>query len=269
MFLANKEDIMFEDEKKKWEDQLKETVNQLNNRKFEYDVNADALYQQYKNIYNEQGKKAMEDTMGQASALTGGYASSYAQTAGQGAYNEYMKGLDQLVPELYQSAKAQYDLEGEELTKRYEYLRELLGGEGVLGDATTDDITLSDDVVKNLESIKDNDTLANTLDKMVENKEISESKADELYAQYVDKNEAYSTTKEGNSEANYLMMFRRAMNSDDGAGWSLTSDGDIEAPDGSVLSRKDWSRLLQSYGVKQSQARGITKDLVKKLESLK
>lgn len=266
MFLANKEDIMFEDEKKKWEDQLKETVNQLNNRKFEYDVNADALYQQYKNIYNEQGKKAMEDTIGQASALTGGYASSYAQTAGQEALNDYMKGLDYLAPELYKTAKEQYDLEGEELTKRYEYLRELLGGEGVLA---TDDITLSDDVVKNLESIKDNDTLAVTLDKMVENKEISESKADELYAQYVDKNEAYSTTKEGNSEANYLMMFRRAMNSDDGAGWSLTSDGDIEAPDGSVLSRKQWSKLLQSYGVDKSQARKSTKDLLEKLESLK
>lgn len=262
MFLANKEDIMFEDEKKKWEDQLKETVEQLSSRKFEYDVNADAVYQKYKNIYNEQGKKAMEDTIGQASALTGGYASSYAQTAGQGAYNEYMKGLDQLVPELYQSAKAQYDLEGEELTKRYEYLRELLGEED-------EPAILSDDVVKNLKSIKDNDTLADTLDKMVEKKEISESQADELYAQYVDKNEAYSTTKEGNSEINYLMMLRRAMNSNDGAGWSLTSDGDIEAPDGSVLSRKDWSRLLQSYGVKQSQARGITKDLVKKLESLK
>lgn len=269
MFLANKEDIMFEDEKKKWEDQLKETVNQLNNRKFEYDVNADALYQQYKNIYNEQGKKAMEDTMGQASALTGGYASSYAQTAGQGAYNEYMKGLDQLVPELYQSAKAQYDLEGEELTKRYEYIRELLGGEGVLGDATTDDITLSDDVVKTLESVKDNEELDKVLIKMFEEGQITKSQGDALAEKYADDNEVYSPNISGGKDINYLMMLRRALTSTDGAGWSLTSDGDIEAPDGSVLSRKDWSRLFQSTGMSQKQARQTTKDLLKKLESLK
>ena len=50
----------------------------LNREDFQYDVNADALYQQYKDRYVELGKDAMEDTMGQAAALTGGYGSSYA-----------------------------------------------------------------------------------------------------------------------------------------------------------------------------------------------
>ena len=50
----------------------------LNREDFQYDVDADALYQQYKDRYVELGKTAMQDTMGKAVALTGGYGSSYA-----------------------------------------------------------------------------------------------------------------------------------------------------------------------------------------------
>ena len=50
----------------------------LNREAFQYDLNADALYQQYQNRYQELGRNAMKDTMGQAAALTGGYGSSYA-----------------------------------------------------------------------------------------------------------------------------------------------------------------------------------------------
>ena len=46
----------------------------------------------------------MEDTLGKAAALTGGYASSYAQSAGQQAYNGYLQELAALVPELRQAA---------------------------------------------------------------------------------------------------------------------------------------------------------------------
>ena len=52
---------------------------------FSYDVNSDALYQQYANQYIQQGKMAMQDTIGQASAMTGGYGNSYAATAGNQA----------------------------------------------------------------------------------------------------------------------------------------------------------------------------------------
>ena len=55
----------------------------LNRDKFQYDINGDALYQQYKDRYIQQGKQAMMDTIGQASALTGGYGNSYAQGVGQ------------------------------------------------------------------------------------------------------------------------------------------------------------------------------------------
>ena len=64
--------------------QMQEALDAIRKRKkFSYDLNGDALYQQYKDKYVQQGKQAMQDTMGQAAALTGGYASTYGQAVGQ------------------------------------------------------------------------------------------------------------------------------------------------------------------------------------------
>lgn len=80
----------------------------LNGEKFSYDVNADALYQQYKDKYIKQGQQAMQDTMGQAAALTGGYGSSYATTAGSQAYQGYLERLNDIVPQLQEAAYNRY-----------------------------------------------------------------------------------------------------------------------------------------------------------------
>lgn len=99
-----------------WQSQLNETIAQILNRdKFSYDLNADALYQQYKDQYDTQGQLAMMDTMGQAAALTGGYGNSYAQMAGQQAYQGYLQRLNEVVPELYGMARDQYNQEGQAL----------------------------------------------------------------------------------------------------------------------------------------------------------
>lgn len=91
----------------------------LNREDFTYDFNADPLYQLYKNQYMEQGKTAMQDTMGQAAALTGGYGSSYAQNVGQQAYYSYLQELNDMIPELYQLAYDQYQDEGNKLLQEY------------------------------------------------------------------------------------------------------------------------------------------------------
>ena len=111
-----------EDEKKKtgyqstWQDQLKDTVGKILNReKFSYDMNADALYKQYKDQYTRQGKMAMMDTMGQATAMTGGYGNSYAQNVGQQAYQGYMQQLNDKLPTLQQMALDTYNSEGNRL----------------------------------------------------------------------------------------------------------------------------------------------------------
>ena len=88
-----------------WDD----TKSKLKNMKgFSYDLNGDALYQQYKDQYITGGKMAMMDTMGQAAAMTGGYGNSYAQSVGQQAYQGYLQGLNDKVPELYQLALSKY-----------------------------------------------------------------------------------------------------------------------------------------------------------------
>lgn len=94
----------------------------LKRDKFQYDVNGDALYQQYKDRYVQQGKQAMMDTMGQAAALTGGYGNSYAQQVGQQTYQGYLQGLNDKVPELYQLALDRYNQEGTDLMNQYSLL---------------------------------------------------------------------------------------------------------------------------------------------------
>lgn len=100
--------------------QLNDLYSQITNRgPFKYDLNADMLYQQAKDQYMQTGQQAMMDTMGQAAALTGGYGSSYASTAGNQAYQQYLTQLNSMIPEYYDRAAAQYEREGQELYNRY------------------------------------------------------------------------------------------------------------------------------------------------------
>ena len=102
---------------------LDDIINKILNREqFSYDLNGDALYQQYKDKYIQQGKMAMQDTMGQASAMTGGYGNSYAATAGNQAYQAHLENLNDIVPELYQMAYDRYNQEGQDMLNKYSML---------------------------------------------------------------------------------------------------------------------------------------------------
>ncbi len=99
----------------------------LNREEFTYNLNADPLYQQYKELYTQNGKKAMMDTVGEASALTGGYANSYAVTAGNQAYHEYLNNLNGIALDLRDRAYEQYGDESERLFEEVKLLRSLDG----------------------------------------------------------------------------------------------------------------------------------------------
>lgn len=104
----------------KWQGQIDSIIDSIRNREaFSYDVNSDALYQQYKDQYTALGKLASQDTMGQAAAMTGGYGNSYASSAGNQAYQQYLSQLNEVVPELYGMARDQYNAEGQELYNQY------------------------------------------------------------------------------------------------------------------------------------------------------
>ena len=97
-------------------DQIKALMEQIQNRDdFSYDVSQDTLFQQSLASAMASGKTAMQDTIGQASALTGGYGSTYATSAGNQAYNAYIQDAYANLPEYYQMALEAYQMEGQEM----------------------------------------------------------------------------------------------------------------------------------------------------------
>lgn len=108
----------------KYTRQAEALLGQIISRKpFSYDANSDPLYQIYKDRYIMGGQRAMENAMGQAAQLTGGYGNTYAQTVGQQQYQQYMEGLNDKVPELAQQAYTRYQGEGDRLRQSYQLLQ--------------------------------------------------------------------------------------------------------------------------------------------------
>ena len=104
-----------------YDDEINSLLGKLLDReKFSYYASTDPLYQQYKTLYTQQGKTAMQDTMGQAAALTGGYGSSYSQAVGQQQYDAYLQKLNEIVPDLYSRAYQMYRDEGDALLDQYQ-----------------------------------------------------------------------------------------------------------------------------------------------------
>lgn len=79
----------------------------LNREDFEYNVWEDDLYQQYKEQYNREGDRSMNDTLAAAASSAGGM-NSYAITAAQQANDYYAAQLTDKIPELYQLAYEMY-----------------------------------------------------------------------------------------------------------------------------------------------------------------
>ena len=110
-------DWAFDQERPTYTNQYQDQINSmvdaiLNREKFSYDYNQDPLYRQYAEAYTRNGRQAMNDTLAQMAARTGGLASSYANTASQQTYNNYMQALNDKIPELRQIAYNMYMDEG-------------------------------------------------------------------------------------------------------------------------------------------------------------
>ena len=104
-------------------DALNSLLNDFMNREdFEYDVDNDQMFQQALASAMGSGKTAMQDTMGQAAALTGGYGSTYATSAGNQAYNAFIQDAYDNLPEYYNMALAAYEAEGQQMLQQYNML---------------------------------------------------------------------------------------------------------------------------------------------------
>lgn len=103
----------------KWGSSIDDVLEQLMNpQEFTYDPNTDPLYLMLRDQSIRDGKLAMEDTMGQAAQLTGGYGNSHAQMLGQQTYQGYMQNVNDLVPELREQARADYDAQNDALLQQ-------------------------------------------------------------------------------------------------------------------------------------------------------
>ena len=131
--------VSYEKKAKEYESQVEQALKRLNSSSlgvavqdalsriqnrlpFSYDVQADGLYQQYKQQYEALGKRAMTETVARSAEKTGGYANSYGVTAGTQAYGDYMEKLADTVPQLYALAYERYQNEGKDLQSQYDIL---------------------------------------------------------------------------------------------------------------------------------------------------
>lgn len=105
--------------------ELDKKENEFNNiEKFTYSPNTDPLYKNYSDRYRAFGKTAMEDEMGKASSLTGGYGNTYSQTAGNQAYGSYLEKMNDVLPELYQLAYSKYSDEIDLIERQLKNLKD-------------------------------------------------------------------------------------------------------------------------------------------------
>lgn len=117
----------------------------LNREEFSYSFADDELYKRYRDQYNYLGERAMNDARGGASALSGGYGNSFAESAGQQAYQHYLQQLTGGIPELYSLALSAYDAETSRLS---DALSTLTQAEKSAYDRYRDDLEAYDDALK-------------------------------------------------------------------------------------------------------------------------
>ena len=81
-------------------DQLNALARQLARMNYD-DWTKGSQYQALADLYSASGRMSMQDVLGQVASRTGGLASSYATTAAQQQYNQYMAQLEEVARQLY------------------------------------------------------------------------------------------------------------------------------------------------------------------------
>lgn len=196
--------------KSKYSDEIESILNSvLNREKFQFNMNADPLYNQYREQYINNGKKAMMDTVANAAALTGGYSNSYAVTAGNEAYSEQLNKLNDIALELYDRAYQKYKDDGDNMVDKIRLLQN----------------SDSDDYAKYRDSLddyyKDGDYLLSKLTSLSESDynaflqelEAYESDRDYEYQKYLEELEQqnfYDKLKLEEEQFNQEMEFKRS-----------------------------------------------------------
>ena len=98
------------DYQSKYQGQINDVMSKLNDLgEYDYDPAADTAYQQYKSQYAQKAKLANQNAQANASAMTGGYGSSYGTQAVQKAYAATMDDLNSVLDGLTAQNRAEYN----------------------------------------------------------------------------------------------------------------------------------------------------------------
>lgn len=216
----------------RWGAELDSLYDKIVNRdKFKYDVYDDPMYQQYKMQYQNLGRTAMMDTMGQAAALTGGYGSSYGQSVGQQTYDAYLQSLNEVVPELYGQAYQQYRDEGTDMLNQW----------GLLNDREQQDYT------------KYRDSVSDYFNELSLAQSAAQAAQQDDYNRWAAER-SYWLQKQQAEQSYYASQQKASGGSGGGSGSGTQTSGQTWNEFGSGLSKTMFDNFL--YALKQNAAKG-------------
>ncbi len=247
--------------------QIDEALNAILNRKpFSYDVNADPLYRQYREMYMKNGEKAMLDTVGAVSALTGGYGSSYAVSAGNESYADYLNKLNSLLPELRESAYKAYENEGDTLSETLSLLRSLDDSDyKKYRDSVSDYSDTRDYLLKKLNEMSDSEYKKFTdelkswqNDRDFSYKQYLQDFAEKKYKEEMEYKKEQAALKQANADRNYnlalLKLYSSGSKSSSGSGSKSGTKSSTKS--NTTVKKYDYPRTYEAF-VKETGFSGI------------
>lgn len=210
---------------------------------FKYSLNADPLYRQYREQYIKNGERAMEDTVGKVSALSGGYGSSYAATAGMQSYSNELSKLNSVALDLRDRAYSVYKDKGDALYDAASLLRSLDGDDyKKYRDTVSDYYSDGDYLYKKLKNMSDSE-----YEKFLDEVKAWENDRKFSYEQYIDETERQqyeegmafkreeAKRQQANADRNYALALKKLYSSGSSGGSSKkpsskkSSSGDSKA----------------------------------------
>ncbi len=111
--------------KNNYSNEIKGLLSDLTGMDFSYDPENDLAYKLIRDENRKAARLAMEDTMGRATAMTGGYLNTYAQGAAQQAYSGELSKTADYIPELYEAAYDRFSDERDSLSDSIKLLSDL------------------------------------------------------------------------------------------------------------------------------------------------
>ena len=108
-----------------YKDDIKGLVSTLTGMDFSYNPEKDIAYKLIRDENRKAARLAMEDTLGKAAAMTGGYSNTYAQGAAQQAYAGALSKTGELIPELYEAAYDRFSDDRDALSDSIKLLSDL------------------------------------------------------------------------------------------------------------------------------------------------